>query len=272
VRRPRLAVCSWSLQPRSVDELVDRVVATGLAHVQLALDPVRLGVMPLDALRRRFDEAGVTAISGMMAMEGEDYATLASIRRTGGVVPDATWPANLAAAVELSRIAGELRLPLVTFHAGFIPEVASDPGRALALERIRTLRDVFGAHGVRIALETGQETAGTLARVLLELDGVGVNFDPANMILYGSGDPIEALGLLLRRVEQVHVKDALPSARPGEWGTEVPAGTGAVDWAAFTGALRQRPVDRVIEREAGADRVGDVRLAVDLIRGLEGAT
>jgi sugar phosphate isomerase/epimerase len=248
---------------------VERVLATGLEHVQLALDPVRLGVMGLGPLRQRFEEAGLRVISGMMAMEGEDYATLDSIRRTGGLVPDATWPSNLAAAAELARIAQELELRLVTFHAGFIPETGTDPGRAIALERIRALCDVFASRGVRVALETGQESADTLARVLLELDGVGVNFDPANMILYGSGDPIAALGRLLRRVEQVHIKDAVPAARPGEWGTEVPVGTGAVDWTAFTGALRERPVDRVIEREAGTDRVTDVRTAVAAIRSLE---
>lgn len=264
----RLAVCSWSLQPASVDDLVERVVATGLDHVQLALDPVRLGVMDIERLRSRFAEAGLSVVSGMMAMEGEDYSTLEAIRRTGGVVPDATWPVNLAASAELARIAAELRLPLVTFHAGFIPEAASDPGRAIALERIRALRDVFAVRGVRVALETGQETADTLARVLLELDGVGVNFDPANMILYGKGDPIDALRRLLRRVEQVHIKDALPSDRPEEWGLEVTVGTGAVDWAAFTAVLRERPVDRVIEREAGTDRVADVRTAADRMRGL----
>jgi L-ribulose-5-phosphate 3-epimerase len=268
VRPTRLAVCSWSLQPASVDELVERVMATGLVHVQLALDPVRLGVMDIEPLRRRFDEAGLGAISGMMAMDGEDYSTLDSIRRTGGVVPDETWPANLAAAAELARIADELRLPLVTFHAGFIPDSTAEPGRAVTLERIRALRDVFAARGVRVALETGQETADTLARVLLELDGVDVNFDPANMILYGKGDPIEALRRLLPRVAQVHIKDARPADRPEEWGTEVPVGTGAVDWPAFTGVLRERPVDRVIEREAGTNRAADVRTAADLLRGL----
>jgi sugar phosphate isomerase/epimerase len=186
-------------------------------------------------------------------------------------VPDATWPSNLAAAAELARIAEALGIPLVTFHAGFIPEAVSDPGRATALERIRALRDVFAAHGVRVALETGQETADTLSRVLLELDGVGVNFDPANMILYGKGDPIEALRRLLRRVEQVHIKDALPAEQPDCWGTEVVVGTGAVDWTAFTGVLRDRPVDPVIEREAGSERVADVRTAAELMRRLTGA-
>lgn len=268
----RVAVCSWSLQPESTDVLVERTLATGLRHLQLALDPVREGSMELARLRDRLREAGMKAVSGMMAMAGEDYSTLASIRRTGGVVPDETWPANLRAAAENARIARELGLALVTFHAGFIPEDPSDPGRSVALARIGALREVFGRENILVALETGQESAETLAGVLAGLDGVGVNFDPANMILYGMGDPVAALHRLLPRVSQVHIKDALPSAEPGEWGSEVPTGTGAVQWPAFLSLLASRSVDLVIEREAGDDRVQDVRTAAALLRGHGWAT
>lgn len=264
----RLAVCSWSLQPGSVDELVERVVATGLEHVQLALDPVRLGAMELGLVRARVLDAGLSVVSGMIAMLGEDYSTLESIRRTGGIVPDATWPANRAAAEENARIGRELGLPLVTFHAGFIPEAVDDPRRQVALERIRAIRDTLSGYDIAVALETGQETAATLAGLLRELDGVGVNFDPANMILYGMGEPVAALRTLLPRVVQVHIKDALPADRPGEWGAEVPVGSGAVDWARFLELLQVHPVDRVIEREAGDDRIADIRAAADLTRRL----
>src|SRR6185369_16319577 len=106
--------------------------------------------------------------------------------------------------------------------------------------------------------ETGQEKAPTLLGVLSELDcpNVGVNFDPANMILYGKGDPVESLRLLASHVRQIHVKDAFPTLKPGTWGREVPAGQGAVDWDAFFEAALALPrqVHFVIEREAGQDR------------------
>jgi sugar phosphate isomerase/epimerase len=100
-----------------------------------------------------------------------------------------------------------------------------------------------------------------------------VNFDPANMILYGMGDPVAAVRVLAPWIRQVHIKDALPAGRAGEWGQEVQAGTGAVDWPAFIGALRDlgRPLDLVIEREAGAARSGDVRVALDRLRTWCGA-
>lgn len=267
--RPRLAVCTWSLRPRSVEELVDRVRATGLSAVQLALEPIRTGAQPLDEVHAALGAAGIRILSGMMETVGEDYSTLESIRRTGGVVPDETWEANLAVAEECARIAEVLGITLVTFHAGFIPHDVEDPRHGVLAERIRQIARVFASRGAHVALETGQETADTLAELLAELGdtGVGVNFDPANMILYGMGDPVQALRRLAPWVRQVHIKDAVASERPGEWGTEVPVGEGDVDWAAFFAAMRDTGlrVDLAIEREAGDRRVEDVRRAREVV-------
>ncbi|MFZ4576545.1 MAG: sugar phosphate isomerase/epimerase family protein, partial [Phycisphaerales bacterium] len=95
---------------------------------------------------------------------------------------------------------------------------------------------------------------------------VGVNFDPANMILYGMGDPVESLRALMPHVMQVHLKDATPSATPGQWGAEVPLGAGAVDWSSFFATLRAAGYagDLCIEREAGEQRIEDIRTALAL--------
>lgn len=266
----RLGICSWSLRPSSPRDLADSVRACGLDAVQLALDPIRTGAWSERETVEALRDAGVALLSGMMATKGEDYSTLDSIRRTGGVRPDAHWPENLASAAADADLARRLGLSLVTFHAGFLPHDDRDPGRATMLERLRAVARVFADRGVRIGLETGQESADTLLGVLRDLDdpGVGVNFDPANMILYGTGDPVSALRALAPHVVQVHVKDAVPSPVPGRWGEEVVSGAGAVDWPAFFGALRSipGPCDLVIEREAGEDRVGDIRAAARLVR------
>jgi len=264
----RIGVCSWSLRPGSPEELAERARAAGVSWVQIALDPIRRGAWDLGRTVDALGRAGIGVASGMMAMEGEDYSTLESIRRTGGVVPDSTWAANLAAAGENAGIARALGIGLVSFHAGFIPHGAGDPTRAGVLERVRALARVFGKEHIGVALETGQESAATLLGALAELPGVGVNFDPANMILYGMGDPVDSLRALSGRVVQAHIKDAVRAARPGEWGTEVRVGTGAVDWPAFLAEVRRVPVmcDLIIEREAGQARVEDVAAAMALLR------
>lgn len=268
-------VCSWSLRPRTATELAERVRACGVVHVQLALGPLRSGAMPIGAVREAFLREGITARSGMMSTAGEDYSSLDSIARTGGLRPDAHWAENLRAARDDARIARELGLPLVTFHAGFLPHDPRDAERAKLVQRLRTVVDVFADEGVRLGFETGQETAETLLAFLAELDRprAGVNFDPANMILYGMGEPVSALRELAPRVVQVHVKDALAARQPGAWGEEVPVGTGQVAWPAFFEVLdAARPdVDLMIEREAGEQRIEDVRRAHAHVAAVTGA-
>lgn len=277
-----IGVCSWSLRPTGPVDLAEKVKACGLSAVQLALDPVRTLRWDESETSGVLQAAGLRVLSGMMAMEGEDYTTLDSISLTGGVSPDHTWPANLAAARQNAHLARRLGIDLVTFHGGFLPHDRGDPRRGVLLDRLRELAVVFADQGVSIALETGQESAGTLLGILTDLNAtladrvpktiVGVNFDPANMILYGMGDPVASLMALAPVVRQIHVKDARPTPTPGTWGEEVPAGEGAVNWNAFFDAYRAsglgsgKGVHLVVEREAGEDRVRDVIRARTLIQ------
>lgn len=265
----RLAVCSWSLQPDSPSDLVRSLNACAVPAVQLALDPIRTGAWNESETIDQLRKANIEVISGMMATEGEDYSTLDTIRETGGLRPDSTWPTNLRAAEANAELAARLGLKLVTLHAGFIPHDRTDLEYASIIERLRTVADLFAARGIRIGLETGQETAPALLAALADLNhpSVGINFDPANMILYAMGDPVEALSLLAPHILQIHIKDATPTATPGQWGTEVPAGTGAVDWPAFFSTLSEhRPdADLVIERESGDQRIEDIRTAASLV-------
>ncbi|GJM22796.1 MAG: hexulose-6-phosphate isomerase [Planctomycetota bacterium] len=271
----KLGVCSWSLRPRSAEALVRDVRAAGLRYVQLALDPISTGEWTLDATREALAAHDIGVLSGMFGTVGEDYSSLASIAATGGLRPDEHWPANLARARDTARLAAQLELPLVTFHAGFLPHESADPERARLLDRLREVADVFAAAGVALALETGQERADTLLAVLAELEhpNLGVNFDPANMLLYDMGDPVAALDELAPQVRQVHIKDARRSGQPGEWGTEVPVGEGEVNWPAFFEVFARRGLscDLVIEREAGEQRVDDVRRAAEQLRELGAA-
>jgi sugar phosphate isomerase/epimerase len=236
--------------------------------LQLALDPLRTGEWERGETERDLRAVGLAVRSGMMATAGEDYSTLATIRETGGLRSDRNWEANRRAASENARLARELGLDLVTFHAGFLPE-EHGPERAKLVARLREVVDRFAEHGVRAAFETGQESAETLLAFLEELDRptAGVNFDPANMLLYDMGEPVAALALLAPFVRQIHVKDARRTKVKGTWGEEVPVGTGEVDWRRFFDvvAAKRLAVDLMIEREAGGDRAGDIRRARELV-------
>ncbi|MEX2218728.1 MAG: sugar phosphate isomerase/epimerase family protein [Phycisphaerales bacterium] len=283
-----VGVCAWSLRPEGPRDLCDKLAAAGLSAVQLALDPLRTGQWSETETVATLSSARITILSGMMATAGEDYSTLDTIRQTGGLRPDRTWHENLAAATANAELAHRLRIPLITLHAGFLPHHPADPLRATMLDRLRQVAAAFAANGIQLALETGQESAPLLLDYLTELNSpgrsalrtdpsspgtpalradIGVNFDPANMLLYGTGDPIDALRLLSPHILQVHIKDARRTTTPGQWGTETPAGRGEVPWPAFFAALRAipRPVNLLIERESGDTRLEDIRAARRLI-------
>ena len=268
----RLAVCSWSLQPTSPQQLLDYVRAIGIPRVQLALDPLREKPEVWGAVPELFAAEGVTLAGGMFGTVGEDYTTPETIRRTGGVVPDGTWDQNWRNIQAVADIAAELGLKLVTFHAGFLPHEESDPDFQKLLERIGRIAGVFGERGIALGFETGQETAGTLRSFLEQLGcaNVGVNFDPANMILYEKGDPIAALRVLAPFLRSCHLKDAIATKVPGTWGDEVVVGAGQVDWRAFFRTLDELKFtgDLAIEREAGTTRVADIRRGREYVESL----
>ncbi|MCH2132173.1 MAG: sugar phosphate isomerase/epimerase [Phycisphaerales bacterium] len=266
----RLGVCSWSLQPDSPAELVERVRETGLDRVQLALSPAVSDRDQWGDVFTVLSDAGISVASGMMEPVGEDYSTLETIAKTGGIRPATTWAANEAMARAMAVLCGKAGLTLVTLHAGFLPHDREDSERQAMVTRLQLLAKIFADQGVAIAFETGQESADTLLEVLGDIDRetVGVNFDPANMILYAMGDPVDAVRRLAPHIMQVHIKDAVPTDTPGEWGSEVAAGTGAVDWPAFFAAVQSIAPDleAVIEREAGGSRIEDVKVAINLVK------
>lgn len=268
----RIGVCSWSLQAESPEALVQKLEILSIRKVQAALDPVRENPRVWANLKEVCEKHGVEIISGMFGCVGEDYSTLDSIRRTGGIVPDHTWEQNWKNIQETIRIARDFDLKLVTFHAGFIPHDKNDPGFEKLAGRLRKIADAFNEAGIELGLETGQETAETLRELLetLNAKNVVVNFDPANMILYDRGNPVEALKILYPWVRQCHLKDATRTKVPGTWGEEVRLGTGEVDWKAFFAVLREKGFtgNLCIEREAGNQRMEDIRAAFNYVKNL----
>lgn len=266
----RLGVCSWSLRPESPQNLIDQLADIGILRIQAALDPVREKPAVWGEFGKACATRGVEIVSGMFGTKGEDYTTLESIKRTGGLVPDETWDENWRNIQETARIAQDLGLTLVGFHAGFLPHETSDPQYQKIKGRIVKVAEQFANRKIELALETGQESAPTLKAFLDDLacPNVGVNFDPANMILYDKGDPIEAVRTLGSYIRQCHIKDARRTKTPGTWGEEVTAGTGEVNWKDFFAALKSIGFkgNCCIEREAGEQRVADIKTAHTMLK------
>lgn len=268
----RLAVCSWSLRPGAPAALAAQLLAIGITRTQLDLDPLRENAAVWGELPARFADAGIQVVSGMFRTAGEDYTSLETIRRTGGLVPDATWDTNWHNLQLTARIASQLGIEIVMTHAGFLPHAPEDPAFAKMLGRMRQVARLFADHGLTLCCETGQESAAALVSFLDHLGeaNVAVNFDPANMLLYNNGDPITALRTIGHRVKSCHLKDAIVTQTPGTWGREVPIGAGQVAWPAFFTTLAAIDYGGFFcfEREAGAARGADITAGREFVENL----
>jgi sugar phosphate isomerase/epimerase len=209
----------------------------------------------------------------MINFPQEDYSTLESIKATGGIVPDDCWWDNRETVLRAIELTAELKVWFLSMHFGFID--MQNPVKAKTLiERTRMLADKAAENNVTLLMETGQESAGELGDFLEKLHhpALGVNFDPANMILYGRGNPVEAVGILGPWIKHVHIKDAIQTQTPGTWGSEAVWGKGEVDADKFLRALKGAGFAGAlaVEREGGDDRLGDIKTAVNLLSNFKG--
>ncbi|MDZ7373091.1 MAG: sugar phosphate isomerase/epimerase [candidate division KSB1 bacterium] len=206
--------------------------------------------------------------------EGEDYRDIPTVRRTVGLVPEEHRAERLRAAKAMAEVAAHLRAPAIGLHLGFLPPDRAGASYREIVEVTRSLSRWCAELGLWLHLETGQESAELLRDFLMDLGepNVAVNFDPANMILYGTGDPVEAAEKLAPHIRSVHCKDARWSDRPGlTWGLEVPVGLGHVDFAGILRVLRRAGYREplTVEREIeGEEQRRDIVAAIAYLKGL----
>ncbi len=202
----------------------------------------------------KLKQMGITISAVFGGFEGESYADIPTTAKTVGLVPPETRAERTAEMKEISDFARLLGVDVIALHVGFVPHDVSDPLHKGAVAVVQEICDRAKANGQRLHLETGQESPEALLQFHAEVarQNLFINFDPANMILYGSGEPIAALKKVGKYVRSVHCKDAKWAANPGkEWGAEVPLGEGDVGFENFLRTLKEIGYDGplTIERE-----------------------
>ncbi len=234
--------------------------------------------VPEDApkLSRALDKYELEATSLVVGGPGAEVWDFYGGPLTIGLVPRETRAARIAHIQKASEFAKACGIAAVQTHAGFIPENPNDP---VYKETVAALREVAGyckRNGQNFRYETGQETPITLVRAIQDvgLENQGVNFDLANLILYGKANPVDAIEILGPFVQGIHAKDGLWPANPKELGTEVPIGKGKVDFPRIIARLKEiRYRGAVtIEREiSGPQQLEDVRAAKTYLENVIGA-
>ncbi|HBH52275.1 MAG TPA: Fe-S cluster assembly protein HesB [Planctomycetaceae bacterium] len=231
-----------------------------------------------DEFLKKCREAGITITCVFGGFEGESYADIPTTARTVGLVPRETRAARLAEMTEISDFTKLLGCDTVGMHIGFVPADRAGSDYKELVSCTRDLLDHVAGNGQKMHLETGQESADHLLEFIhdVERSNLFINFDPANMILYGTGNPIDALKQVGKYVRSVHCKDAKWASegkRGIEWGSEVALGEGDVGMETYLRTLLAigytGPL--TIEREIAHDRVrqkADIGAAVTLLTDL----
>jgi len=262
--------CSWSIGDdlTRINEIRDK----------LGVESIHLHAVPAlkeggEKFLAEITGKGWNISSMMVSYPQEDYSTLESIKVTGGIVPDDCWPENLKLTLDSIDLTASLNVDYLSLHFGFIDPANADL-MAKFIDRVKLIADAAAEKKVTLLMETGQESADELSEFLEDLNhpALGVNFDPANMILYDKGNPVEAVKTLAPWIKHVHIKDAVKTETPGTWGLEVPWGAGQVNPDAFLLALKEINYSGAlaIEREAGDDRFGDIKIAVEKLKDYAG--
>ena len=255
------------------DLAIAKVHDLGLPTAQILLDNFQPEM--LTSLRKALESYRVEATSLVVGGPGPEVYDFYQGPLTCGLVPREYRAARLDRIKKASEFAKQCGIPAVQTHCGFIPE---NPNDILYREVVLAIREAASAcksHGQSFRCETGQETPITLIRAIKDvgLDNVGVNFDLANLILYGKGNPVDAIELFGPYVQGIHAKDGLFPSDPKELGKEVPIGQGKVDFPRIIQRLKELNYQGgvTIEREiSGPQQVEDVKAAKTFLEKLIG--
>src|SRR5437764_3492095 len=242
------------------DASMAKVRDLGLPTSQVFVDELEMELV--GKLRQALEKHQIEATSLVVGGPGKEVWDFYQGPLTIGLVPRETRAARIAHIKKASDFAKQCGIQAVQTHCGFIPENPNDP---VYKETIVAMKEVVGYcknNGQNFRYETGQETPITLVRAIQDvgLDNQGVNFDLANLILYGKANPVDAIELLGPYVQGIHAKDGLFPTDPRNLGKEVPIGKGKVDFPRIIERLKQLNYQGAvtIEREiSGPQQVAD---------------
>lgn len=255
------------------DAAIRRVHDFGIPTCQVSVSS--FGPEVVSALRQALDKYKIEATAVVASGPGRDIYNFYEGPETIGLVPRQTRAARIAHLKQASDFAKQCGIGAVQTHCGFLPENPNNPVYKEAVDAIREVAVYCKQNGQQFRCETGQETPITLLRALQDVgtNNIGVNFDAANLILYGKADPVDAVDILGRYIQGVHAKDGLYPTNPRDLGKEVPIGEGKVNFPAFIPRLKKVGYRGAltIEREISGDRqAADIRASIKYLEKLIG--
>ena len=256
------------------EQALQRVHDLGLPTCQVSCwDPGAYTPAAAQALAAASRQYGVEVTTLWAGYSGRRVWNFVEGPATIGLVPPETRAGRLRELQAASDFAKAAGIPSITTHVGFLPEWPGDPQYGPTIEALRAVATHCRANGQGFWFETGQETPITLLRAMQDVgtDNLGVNLDPANLLMYGKANPHDALDILGPYVRGVHAKDGEYPTDGRSLGRDQPLGQGRVDFPALVAKLQALGYAGAltIEREIrGPQQVEDIKRAIRLLEPL----
>ena len=258
----------------TIEEEIKKVRDYGLKSIQLVNWDMSLYTKELaDRTLAACGQYGVAISSVWAGYSGPKVWDLVSGPLTLGLLPEAYRSQRVEDLKRGSDFAALLGVDQVITHVGFIPE---NPNEVAYNGMVCALREVavyMQKKGQKFLFETGQETPVTMLRCFEDIgtDNLGVNLDPANLMMYGKANPVDALDVIGKYVMDVHAKDGCYPTCGRKLGVETPLGEGKTDYPRFVARLKELGYDGplTIEREiSGEKQVADILMAKEILEKL----
>ncbi len=226
----------------------------------------------LDKVADAMEKTSVEVSSIFVTFEGQTYNNRTG-PQTDGLVPDEHRERRAELLIKSANKIKELGILNVTSHVGFVPDDEQDPLYIKFLDAMKRITQVLLDNGQILCFETGQELPSTLKRTIdhIGTDNLFINLDPANLILYGKANPLDAVAIFGPLVRGFHAKDGLWPNRDEDLGIEVKLGEGMVNFPLLMRRLKacgfKGPV--TIEREiTGPQQIEDIKHAIKFLEPL----
>lgn len=252
---------------KNLEEQLKRLTEFGMNSCQLVCwERELLTEKTAEQVKNAMEKYGVTITAFWCGWEGPRDWNFYDGQLTLGLIPEAYRFRRMEMLMEGSDFASLLHITDLVTHAGYMPENPYDPIYPAVLVCLKQIARKCRENGQYFLFETGQETPVTLLRVIqdMETDNVGINLDPANLIMYGKANPVDALEVFGNYVRGVHGKDGCYPTNGRELGPEVPLGEGKVDFPRLIARLKATGYDGdiTIEREITGEEQSQ-----DILRG-----
>jgi L-ribulose-5-phosphate 3-epimerase len=217
-------------------------------------------------------ETGMEISAITCGFEGQAYDN-AEGPATLGLVPPDLRAVRVPLMKHFSDVIRDVGIRDIVCHIGFIPDDENDPVYVSFLQTMEEVCSHFEANGQNCLVETGCELASTLRRTILDLhaDNFFVNFDSANVILYGKSNPLDCVDLFGEWIRGCHMKDGVWPNRDETLGHETALGEGQVDFPVLVRRMKEKGFGGpyTIEREvSGPEQDKGIRQAIDLLSPL----